>query len=349
MKNKVFLKIGVFFDVLKGFIISVGLKLLIVILFCTIIHNVLKMTELSSKYSGEYKNLIPIYQSKMLNVYSKGSGDKTIVILPGFGSQSPIMQYKPLIEAFKDEYRVIVIEYFGYGYSMEISEERTNENMASEIKLALDYLGISDKFILMPHSISNMYAMCFSIMYPEKVEAIISIDGLYPAEIKDDYYKIKMDDMKKNVNFTSIVEYTGFARILSYLKPSIFYIDKMKEMTNVYTSEDIKIYRNRIGSSYLTRTMVREINNTKQNMEQLKDFKYRDDLPVLQVLSSDTVKEYSDAKKNGDSKIDLKELSNNVISNYDIQKIVIINGDHMLQLTNINELAKEIRSFLINL
>lgn len=349
MKKNILIKISVLLDMIKGFIISVGLKLLIVLFICVILHNALKMTEISTKYSGKYKNLVPVYQSKMMNVYSVGYGDKTIVILPGFGSQSPIIQYKTLIDSLKDKYRVVVVEYFGYGYSMGISKERTNENIVYEIKTALDFLEIPNNYILMPHSISNMYAMYFSKAYPESVDAIISIDGLYPAEIKDEYYKLKMNDTVKNINFTSIVEYSGFARALSYIKPDIFYIDKMQEKNSIYTKDDIKVYRNRIGSSYLTRTMVREIKMAKQNMEQLKDFKYTDNLPVLQILSADTVKEYSDVKKNGDSKVDLNDLSQNVITNPNIQKTVTIKGDHMLQLSNTEELTKTIIDFLTSI
>ena len=40
-----------------------------------------------------------------------GKGSKTIVILSGFGMQSPIIQYKTLVDGLKDEYKVVIVEY----------------------------------------------------------------------------------------------------------------------------------------------------------------------------------------------------------------------------------------------
>lgn len=349
MLNKILLKIFGVFDIIKDFILTWGVKILIVLFVCMILHNVVKMSEISSRYTGEYKKLVPVYEeeSKMMNVYSVGEGEKTIVILAGFGSQSPIIQYKTLVDGLKDEYKVVVVEYFGYGYSMSIKKERTNENITNEIKKALESAGVNGPYILMPHSHSNIYAMYFEQKYPELVQAIVSIDGLYPAEIKDDYYQTKQRENVSNVNITSIFELTGFERVLSYVRPDIFYIDKMKEMPDIFGKEEISVYRNRIGSSYLSRTMVREINKLEENIEEMKDYKYPDTLPVLEILASDTVEEYSNAKKNKESEIDLEELANGVITNSAIQKVEEVEGDHMLQLTNSTELLNAIKSFLV--
>ena len=351
MLNKIILRIFGVFDVIKDFICTWGVKVLIVLFACMVLHNVFKMSEISSRYSGDYKSLVPIYEenSRMLNTYMVGEGENTIVILAGFGSQSPVIQYKTLVEDLKSEYRVVVIEYFGYGYSMSIKEPRTNENMALEIRRALEFLEIPGPYILMPHSSSNMYAMYFQKAYPELVKSIVSIDGLYPAEIKDSYHAEKQRDYASNINITSIFELTGYERVLSYLRGDIFYIDKMQAMTNIYTKEDISIYRNRIGSSYLTRTMVREINALAENMKQMQDYQYPDYLPTLSVLSADTVAEYDNAKKNLGAKVSLKELAEGVITNPTIQKVQVIEGDHMLQITNPTDLLTHIKSFLASI
>ena len=69
------------------------------------------------------------------------------------------------------------------------------------------------------------------------------------------------------------------------------------------------------------------------------EYKYPDYLPTLQILASDTVKEYENAKKNLGATIDLTELSNNMITNSTIQKIETVEGNHMLHLTNVNDLV----------
>lgn len=348
MLNKILNKLFGVFDFLKDFLFTWGIKILIVLFACMVLHNVLKMGEITSRYAGNYKKLVPVYQeeNKFMNVYVTGQGAKTVVILAGFGSQSPIVQYKTLTEGLKDNYRVVVVEYFGYGYSMSIKKPRTNDNIVEEIKKTLELAGVSGPYILMPHSLSNVYAMKFQSKYPELVQGIVSIDGTYPAEIKDEYRQEQVKATVSNVNITSIFELTGFERLLSYLKGDVFYIDKMKVLNNVYSKEDISVYRNRIGSSYLTRTMVNEIKNAEENMKEMQDYKYPEYLSVLEILSKDTVKEYDEAKNSGKSNVNLTELAEDVITNPVIQTVKQVEGDHMLQLSSPEELLKEIKAFL---
>lgn len=348
MLNKILFKIFGAFDVFKDFLFTWGIRILIFLFVCVILHNLAKINEISSLYNGEYKKMYPVYdeENKFMNLYTVGEGSKTLVILPAFGSPSPVIQYKTLVEGLKNEYKVVVVEYFGYGYSMSMKEHpRTNENIAAEIKKVLELAGIPGPYVLMPHETSNVYAMYFQNAYPELVQGIVSIDGTYPAEIKDDYYKRQLTDRVSNVNITSIFELTGYERVLSYVKGDEFYIDKMKNMPDIYGKEEIKVYRNRIGSSYLSRTMVREINKLEDNMNQMQDYKYPDYLPVLEILASDTVSKYNTAKSNG-ATIDLKGLAQGTITNPDIQKIEEIKGDNVIQLTNPTELINSIRNFL---
>lgn len=350
IKKFILLVFGII-DEIKDFLLVWGIRIGIFLFICMIFHNVVKMSEISTRYTGEYKKLVEVYpeENKMMNIYATGSGSKTIVILPGFGSQSPIMQYKTLVDGLKSSYRVVVVEYFGYGYSMGIDKERTNSNISYEIKKALESAEISGPYILMPHSLSNVYAMHFESTYPELVQAIISIDGLYPVEVKDKYHLQKQNDNIANIRMTSIFELTGFERVLSYVSPKAFYIDKMKAMPDIYGKEEISIYRNRIGSSYLTRTMVREIENIVNNMNEMQDYAYPEYLPVLSILSSDSVAQYDNAKAKLGASVDLKQIAEYSRTNTGIQKVQIVTGDHMLQLSNPNELLTKIENFLVTI
>ena len=226
MLNKLFLKIFGLFDLIKDWLLHWGLRILLVFFALIILHNVLKMSELTIKYTGDYKKMVPVYEeeNKFMNSYVVGEGSKTLVILSAFGSQSPIIQYKTLLEGLKDDYKVVIIEYFGYGYSMSIKKPRTNENIASEIKKTLELREIYGPYVLIAHETSNMYAMKFQEMYPDLVQGIVSIDGLYPSEIEDDYRAKQISNKVSNVNITSIFELTGFERIASYVSLKTFYI-----------------------------------------------------------------------------------------------------------------------------
>ena len=65
-----------------------------------------------------------------ISIYVEGSGSKTLVFLSGSGTCSPILDFKSLYSLLSDEYRIIVVEKFGYGYSDIVDEDR-NANSAS--------------------------------------------------------------------------------------------------------------------------------------------------------------------------------------------------------------------------
>ena len=349
MLNKILFKIFGVLDAIKDFLVHWGLKILVFLFICMILHNVVKMSEISTRYTGQYKNLVMVYpeENKMMNIYTVGEGPKTIVILAGFGSQSPIIQYKALADGLKDEYKVAIVEYFGYGYSMGIKKDRTSEMIVNEIKSALEIYGVHGPYVLMPHSHANVYAMKFQALYPESVQSIVSIDGQIPAEVNDYYYKTKLSENRANINLTSIFELTGFERVLSYLREDIFYIDRMREMYENYGEEELSVYRNRIGSNYLSRTMVREIKKLEDNMIEMQEYKYPDYLPTLQIFSAETIKQYEEAKKSLGAKVDIADLSAGLITNPEIQKVETVEGDHMLHLTNVHDLVATIKLFLV--
>ena len=335
---KIFDRLGILFDTIKGIIITIIVFILIVCILGSIIHNILKLGDIENKYTGEYKNLVEV-NSKNMNLYTIGAGEKTIVILSGFGIQSPVLEYKALAEKLSESYRVIILEYFGYGFSSKTDDERTNEKIVEEIRNGLMNSGISGPYILMPHSISNLYAMKYSQNYPEEVQAIISIDGLYPTNIeansKEDDYIYNMD---LNAKFAWLVEKTGYMRLMSYINQETFRLDKMKTELN-YTDNEIKLYRKFIATKYLTKNMMNEIKELKNNIKDLEDFKYGQNLLVLNLLSNQTLDEkaYTD---------NLKSLIEKMMTNKDIQKNITVIGSHYLEIDNIEDIVNYTNSFL---
>ena len=336
------------YDLIKEFLFRWGLKILLILFIGMVIHNLLKMSEITSRYKGDYKRLqlVDTENKKMMNVYTVGTGEKTIVIMPGFGSQSPVIQYKAIADGLKDQYRVVIIEYLGYGFSMGTSKERTSENIVNEMIAGLNEAGILGPYVLMPHSLSNVYAMKMQQMYPSLVQGIISIDGKCPSELNETYYYDLNNETVTNIKLTAVLELTGFERVLCYVSPKTFYIDRMQNMTSVYNAEDIKIYRNRLSSSYLTLTMVREIDKMMSNMDEMKEYTYPDYLHVLTILSQETVDTYQENVNVNGAVKNLMEYAEKPVSNPSIQRIVTITGDHMLNITNPVEVVSNAKAFL---
>ncbi len=110
-----------------------------------------------------------------VNVYRNGGTGPTMVLLSGYGTAAPAIDFAPLIREL-DAFNVIVIEGFGYGYSDLNVRGRTVENITGEIHEVLGRLGVRSPVILVGHSIGGIYTRYYANAYPGEVSAIIGID-----------------------------------------------------------------------------------------------------------------------------------------------------------------------------
>ena len=120
--------------------------------------------------------MIDVFDGQM-HVYSMGSGEKTIVLLPGMGVALPSADFESLMRKLSERYTVVLVEYFGVGFSSETSRPRTSENYIEEIRSALTHAGVNSPYVLMGHSISSVFSEYYAAKHPDEVEAVISLDG----------------------------------------------------------------------------------------------------------------------------------------------------------------------------
>lgn len=116
-----------------------------------------------------------------MHVYSVGEGDKTLVLMAASGTVCPSLDFKNLYSGLGDNYRVVVVEKFGYGYSDTVNRSRDIATILSDTRAALSGAGISGPYILCPHSYSGLEALYWAQTYPDEVEAIIGLDMAFPG------------------------------------------------------------------------------------------------------------------------------------------------------------------------
>ncbi|MBQ9037494.1 MAG: alpha/beta hydrolase, partial [Erysipelotrichaceae bacterium] len=109
-----------------------------------------KETEMMEGLYGKYVTVF----DKRICVEERGEGSKTIVLYPGAGTVSPVLDFRPLASYLAHYYRVITIEPFGYGLSDDTQRERTIENIAEELHETLRQLSVT-KYILAAHSLGG--------------------------------------------------------------------------------------------------------------------------------------------------------------------------------------------------
>lgn len=116
-----------------------------------------------------------------MHVFSAGEGDETLVFLSGLGTSSPVYDFKPIYDQFLNEYRIAVVERFGYGWSDITGTSRDIETVLTETRTALRSAGVSPPYVLFVHSMAGLEALYWADRYPEEIRVIIGLDPLTPT------------------------------------------------------------------------------------------------------------------------------------------------------------------------
>lgn len=121
-----------------------------------------------------------------IHIYRRGDENKPkIVFMSGSGTVAPVYDFKILYEKLVDDFRIIVIEKFGYGYSDIFETPCDIDTLVSIQKEALETIGEIGPYILAPHSMSGLEAIRWKQKYPEDVCAIIGLDMATPISYKN--------------------------------------------------------------------------------------------------------------------------------------------------------------------
>lgn len=207
-----------------------------------------------------------------MSVYVEGSGDQTLVFMSGGGTCSPILDFKSLYSRLSDEYRIVVVEKFGYGFSDVIVEERNIDIILDNTRMALKEAGIEGPYVLCPHSMSGLEALYWAQNYPEEVSAIIGLDMAVPK-----YY----ESMNINIPVMKVGQWAARAGI-TRLIPGISESDAIKYGT--LTEQEKEIYRAVFFNRTATTTMINECKAVKENAKKVESLGVPQ-VPMLLFLS----------------------------------------------------------------
>ena len=118
---------------------------------------------------------------RSIHVYAEGDQDApTLVFLAGAATIAPVYDFAPLYGALSGEYRTVVVEKTGYGYSDIEDTDRDVASLVAETREALRLAGEEGPYVLVPHSMSGLEALWWAQEYPEEVAAIVGLDMSTP-------------------------------------------------------------------------------------------------------------------------------------------------------------------------
>jgi len=256
-----------------------------------------------------------------MSVYAEGSGDKTLVFLSGSDTPSPILDFKSLFSLLSDEYRIVVVERFGYGFSDIVDKPRDIATVLSETRAALAAADIGGPYVLCPHSMSGLEALYWAQQYPEEVEAIVGLDMAVP-----DAY----ENFKNNVfmNATSQLNAkTGIIRLLPLLNE----LDCVKHGT--LTEEEKKIVHALLYKNFSNKTTINELKYISENAKIVGAGEIPQ-VPMLLFISNDT------------STTELTDAAQRYANTVENAKVIQLDCPHYVHDYEYNRIREEIKAFL---
>lgn len=146
-----------------------------------------------------------------IHVYITGNKNApSIVFMAGHCTVAPVYDFKVLYEKLVQDFKVIVIEKFGYGYSDIWDSPSDIDTLVSIQRQALKDLGEAGPYILAPHSMSGLEAIRWKQKYPDEVSAIVGIDMATPLS----FSVWSEDDIKKTVRVMKVFRALRLASVL---------------------------------------------------------------------------------------------------------------------------------------
>lgn len=205
-----------------------------------------------------------------MSIFVKGEGAQTLVFLSGAGTASPILDFKDLYDGLSKQYRIVVVERAGYGYSEDTSKSRDVSEVLSETRQALAKAHVSGPYIILSHSMASLETLMWQEKYPSEVKAIIGLDWALP----ESYAHLTI-----HPQILRMARWGSQLGLLRYL-PSRLYVPNAN-----LSSSDHRLYQRIAYRQILSQAMLNESLSVKGNAKKV-DAKINSQIPTLLLVSN---------------------------------------------------------------
>jgi len=241
-------------------------KKLLIILVVLIILVLLAYTIINDPAQTAELRKVEVFGRNM-RVEIAGSFDDVIVILPGWGVPVPAISYRSLATLLSENFTVVTVEYFGYGFSDPPDKRRPRsvDNISEELHEALNNLGYYE-YILMPHSLSGIVTLYHANKYPDEVKAVAGLDTSVPAQFPPDDHEGTLASLRSGTSEFSFNEMSELLKSMDRVSnltfpdtiPVIHFLSKeVEEEYAAETGQSWKgIHENLIGDKENSSTVM---------------------------------------------------------------------------------------------
>lgn len=205
-----------------------------------------------------------------MSVFVKGEGPQTLVFLSGAGTASPILDFKDLYDGLSKQYKIVVVERAGYGYSEDTSKSRDVSEVLSETRQALAKAQVSGPYIILSHSMASLETLLWQEKYPSEIQAVIGLDWSLP----ESYSQLRMHS--QILRMARLGSQLGLLRYI----PSRLYVPNEN-----LSSSDRRLYQRIAYRQILSQAMLNESLSVEENAKKV-DAKINSQIPTLLLVSN---------------------------------------------------------------
>lgn len=309
-----------------GIILASIFAIVAILLFASMINHKNKLQAEAEKYLPP-GSMIEV-NDKRMHVYASGDGETTLVFMAGHGTSSPTYDFKPLWKRMMDDYRIVVVEKSGYGWSDTSDSSRDIDTILEETRKLLELKGEKGPYVLVPHSMSGLEAIYWAQKYPEEVKAVIGLDPSTPETVK-----LLPEPQGAQLNFLYFISRVGLSRFMPDQE-----ISKILPLlnSNDLSEEDKLKYKAMFFKSTLTRDMLKEVEYLKDNARTVEQGKVPIDTPMYFFVS-----EQQDLVAEG-----WKDATLEYITRMETKEHMLLDTGHYVHHEKADVIAKEIKTFL---
>ena len=257
-----------------------------------------------------------------MNVYVKGDGPETIVVLSGAGIASPILDFQEVSESLSKRYKVVIVERAGYGYSDDSNHSRDVMEVLSETRQALSQADVTGSFIILSHSMASLESLAWQEKYPDEVKALVGLDWALPASY---------EDLKDNQALLTVAYWSSKIGLLRYF-PESFYI---KNPT--LTETERQQYKLLAYKQLMSQAMLHESRLVKENAKKVPS-SINPKIPTLLLVSNGQGTSFSQSE--------WQHFAEEFASDQSNVQVVYMDAPHDLYHYKSHEIVSQIEDFL---
>ena len=286
-----------------------------------------------------------------IRMEGKQDAEHTLVFVHGRGVPDEAIALEPLFAELKDEYRMVLVDRAGFGYSDDKVSAKDIASILEEERGALLAAGVKGPYDIVAQGEGGLIALYWAETYPEEVSSIIGVNMLFPEDFEgvtqEKYAGFFYYIMAKGSGI-------GLHRLMKHLYPV--------NVGAVYTEKQMAIRKALYSEGFYTEAMYEEDLETIDNAAKVADKGVPEKLPILELLANPLMEpyitddaqmaeDYAEAKQEaGETDIDfaaeLNRERRDFLKNYKNVTVKELSGPARLYTYCPKDVADAIREFL---